>query len=266
MAETTGRRMAPADDAHDKIEPETSTNKSIELQIKNAVETLEEDIVFGYLLPRERLIEDDLMERFSLKRHVARQVLIKLQDMGLVERKRNIGAVVRYYTMQEVAHLYEVRVLLETGCVEKIPLPVSKEKLAALTEIQHQHDQAVFAPDLRQAFRINLAFHRALFELSENKILTQAIEDFALRAHIVRSASLIFPELLEKARQDHWKILHCLEAGDRKTLVEVARDHLRPACEAYIRLHRQRISGGRTHQFPENTDVSLPWTSGEAAP
>lgn len=258
MAETTGRRAAQPDDTQEKAEAETSASRNIELQVKKAVETLEEDIVFGYLLPRERLIEDDLMVRFSLKRHVARQVLIKLQDMGLVERKRNIGALVRYYTMQEVVHLYEVRVLLETGCVEKIPLPVSKEKLAALTEIQRQHDQAVFASDLRQAFRINLVFHRTLFALSENKILTQAIEDFALRAHIVRSASLIFPELLEKARQDHWKILHCLEVGDRKTLVEIARDHLRPACEAYIRLHRQRISGDRTPPFPENADVDLP--------
>lgn len=53
------------------------------------VSTLEEDIVLGRLHPRERLVEDDLMRRFSVKRHVIRQALSDLEQMAVVERAPN---------------------------------------------------------------------------------------------------------------------------------------------------------------------------------
>jgi len=46
--------------------------------LEEAVRILEEEIVLGFLHPRERLVEDDLLERFGLKRHVVRQVLVEL--------------------------------------------------------------------------------------------------------------------------------------------------------------------------------------------
>ena len=46
-----------------------------ESQVRMAVEKLEEDIAFGYMHPRERLVEDELRARFGLKRHIVRQVL-----------------------------------------------------------------------------------------------------------------------------------------------------------------------------------------------
>lgn len=47
-----------------------------------AVATLEEDIVFGRLHPRERLTEDELMARFDMKSHAVRQVLVELELLG----------------------------------------------------------------------------------------------------------------------------------------------------------------------------------------
>ena len=39
---------------------------------------LEFDILFGRLKPRERLVEDALMQRFGVKRHAVRQALVEL--------------------------------------------------------------------------------------------------------------------------------------------------------------------------------------------
>jgi DNA-binding GntR family transcriptional regulator len=60
-----------------------------------AIEPLEEDIVFGRLHPNERLAGDSRIARFGLKRHATRAALAKLERMGLVERRRNVGALVR---------------------------------------------------------------------------------------------------------------------------------------------------------------------------
>ncbi|MBV6273378.1 GntR family transcriptional regulator [Alcaligenaceae bacterium CGII-47] len=129
---------------------------NVDVQVQRTIEALEEDIVLGYLYPRERLIEDDLRARFNLKRHVVRQVLKGLEQMGLVERKKNIGALVRSYTEEEVRDLYQTREILETSCASLIPTPVSSETLDELKRIQRTHDEAVKLTDLKAVFRSNL--------------------------------------------------------------------------------------------------------------
>jgi len=214
--------------------------RDIEPLVRQVVEALEEDIVFGYLHPRERLVEDDLRARFNLKRHVVRQVLQELEQMGLIERKKNIGALVKSYTVKEVIDLYTVREILETNCARQIPLPVAPEKLDQLVVIQRTHDRAVTESDLRSAFRANIAFHKAVFALSENTVLTEMIELAAQRAHTIRSLSMVFPHFLEKARRDHWGIIDALRDCDQERLVAICRDHLIPSRDAYIEQHRRR--------------------------
>ena len=54
------------------------------LSVQGVVERIEEDIVLGRLHPRERLIEDDLMERLGVKRHVIREALLDLERIGVI--------------------------------------------------------------------------------------------------------------------------------------------------------------------------------------
>jgi DNA-binding GntR family transcriptional regulator len=222
-----------------------------ESQVRMTVETLEEDIVFGYMHPRERLVEDELRARFSLKRHVVRQVLAELEQMGLVERKKNIGALVKSYSVKEVIDLYVVRDILETNCARQIAMPVAPEKLEELDAIQQRHDDAVRGSDLHVAFRMNIAFHKALFALSENVVLTEMIELAAQRAHVIRSLSMVVPGFLEKARRDHRRMIEALRECDQERLVALCRDHLLPSRDAYIDKHRRLA-----HQ-PERTGSVL---------
>ncbi|MGH8420017.1 MAG: GntR family transcriptional regulator [Pseudomonas sp.] len=205
------------------------------------VETLEEDIAFGYMHPRERLVEDELRARFGLKRHVVRQVLAELEKMGLVERKKNIGALVKSYSVKDVVDLYAVRDILETSCARSIALPVSPEKLDELDAIQQRHDDAVRDSNLHVAFRMNIAFHKALFALSDNAALTEMIELAAQRAHVIRSLSMVVPQYLEKARRDHREMIDALRQCDQERLVALCRDHLLPSRNAYIE-QQQRMA------------------------
>src|ERR1043165_9801722 len=57
--------------------------------VADIVQRLEEEIALGLLSPRERLVEDDLLARFNVKRHVVRQALAELELMGMVIRRPN---------------------------------------------------------------------------------------------------------------------------------------------------------------------------------
>ena len=201
------------------------------------VNELEEDIVFGRLHPRERLIEDELLARFAAKRHIVRQAFGELERMGLVERIPNRGAMVRACRPDEVKQLYFLRDLLETEAARLIPLPLPEADLADLRASQASHDTAVFAGDLRRVFRANIIFHRTLFSKCENAYLAETINDFAQRVHGIRFYSLTEPGYVERARQEHWEMIAAMENDDRGRLVDLCRRHIVASKEAYLRAY-----------------------------
>jgi DNA-binding GntR family transcriptional regulator len=203
--------------------------------LQDIVRRIEEDIVFRVYHPRERLVEDELMQRFEAKRHIVRQALVELERDGLVLRKPNSGAQVRALTAKEAIELYAVREILETNCVKLIPLPLETRLLAPIEKIQREHAAAIKKNDVRAVFRANLAFHAAIFQLCGNEALVEAIADFARRTHPVRLTTLVTQEYLEQARSQHDEILHALREGDRARLVALSARHLKPSREAYLR-------------------------------
>ncbi|SOE92961.1 transcriptional regulator, GntR family [Burkholderia sp. D7] len=218
-------------------------DRNIDETMSRVSDELEEQIVLGVLHPRERLVEDDLCERFNLKRHVARQVLVEVERRGLVERRKNVGALVKSYTPREVTELYALRELLEADAARRIVFPVSSEALEALTAIQAEHDEAAGAGDLRRVFRANMAFHHAFFALSESQVLTEAIREYERRTHAIRSVSIVFPQYLEKARAEHHQMIEALRTGDRESLIRLCREHLVPSRDAYLEAHHRRSFG-----------------------
>ncbi|AZS82566.1 GntR family transcriptional regulator [Achromobacter spanius] len=208
---------------------------------QSAVAALEEDIVFGRLHPRERLTEDELMARFSMKRHAVRQVLTELELLGVVEKKRNVGAVVRAFSAREVMELYALREVLEVHAASQMPLPVPEARLAALVMVQREHDAAVADGDARRVFRSNQRFHHEFFGLLDNAVLGQAIEEYARRTHPIRFGTLVAPAYRERARQEHWAMIQALRAGDRDALMTICRDHLLPSRDAYLASEQTRL-------------------------
>ncbi len=171
---------------------------------------------WGRLHPRERLIEDELIERFGAKRHVIRQALLDLERMGVIERVPNRGAQVRSYTAAAVQHLYEMREMLETTAASLIPMPLSDAALDELRRIQALHEDAVRKGDLKKVFRQNIAFHWALFANCGNPYLTAAINDYSHRAHVIRFHSLNQHRYMLHARDEHRAMIAAIEACDRQ--------------------------------------------------
>ncbi|EFH12708.1 GntR family transcriptional regulator [Teichococcus cervicalis] len=196
---------------------------------------LEEDIVFGRLHPRERLVEEELTARFRATRHAIRQALSELERMGLVERIPNRGALVKAYSLAEVEQLYALRALLEREAARQMPLPPPEAALAALRAVQAAHDRAVAEGDARAAFRANLAFHRAFFGCCGNAFLAETIEHLALRAHAIRFAAVPDPAALARAQEEHHAMLAALAGADRDALLRLCEAHLVPSRQAYLR-------------------------------
>jgi DNA-binding GntR family transcriptional regulator len=97
------------------------------------------------------------------------------------------------------------------------------------------HEDAVRKGDLKRVFRHNIAFHRALFANCGNPYLTATINDYSHRAHVIRFHSLNQRPYLLRARDEHRAMIAAIEACDRKALINLCRNHLTPAKEAYLK-------------------------------
>lgn len=202
---------------------------------------LEEDIVFGRRHPRERLIEEDLAKEYAVKRHVVRQALVELEHLGLVDRIRNRGAVVKVYAAQDVEAINAVRELLEGHAASLIPLPLAASALDELKAIQRRHAEAAETGDRREIFRSNIDFHRALFSHCGNERLIEAIGIFGQKSHVYRSILVNDREYLRWAAAAHHQMIEAIESGDRERLVRLCHEHLAPAKDHYIARWRSRF-------------------------
>lgn len=210
-------------------------------EVRHVVSALEIEVVLGQLLPRERLVEEELAARFDAKRHVIRQALIELERIGMIDRKRNRGAAVRDFRPAEVNDLYSVREVLETTAVARIPMPLDPQRLGELVALQRAHDAAIEQGNPIGVFHANNAFHRRLFALCDNEYLAAAIEDFAQKAHVIRSYSVLKPEYAMKARQEHWSMIDALKAGEQERLAVLCGQHLNISKAPYIDAWRGRL-------------------------
>src|SRR6266404_4194174 len=200
--------------------------------------SLEEDIVLGRRHPREHLVEQDLCERFNTHRGDVRLALFELEKKGIIRRIPNRGAIVRDLTPKEVREIYAVR---EVMALRILPFPVAKTDLDRLAELQRKHSAAIDAGDLLTVFYSNLHFHQMMFGLCSNTCLIEAIELLAQKTYGIRSYANAFPEALDQARRDHIEMIEALRASRRDHLIALARRHLKPSQEAYIRAYERRF-------------------------
>lgn len=211
--------------------------------------TLEEEIALGHLAPRERLVEEELAERFHVKRHVIRQALLDLDAMGIVVRQPNRGAAVKDFSAAEVEQLYLVRTLVETCAGRLIPLPAPAGVIDELQKIHKRHCAAAERGDLHRVFRENLIFHKTLFAACGNQALTEVIEQLHFKTHAIRSYSVGDPKILDSARAQHERMIELLQTGNREEFVELLDRHIQPAKLAYLRQSRHQ-AGSRPSTNP----------------
>lgn len=195
---------------------------------------LEKDIVFGRLKPRERLVEQDIMERLETRRHIVRTALEILENRGLVERRANRGATVRDLSQREIEELYFMRELLHRAAAEQTPLPLSTSVMAEMMQIQSDHDAAINKGDLSETFHQNERFHAILNGACGNSALEEALNLYNERTNLVRSFAFRSIENLQRSAKEHRDIISAGALTDRNTFVEAILNHILGAKTSYL--------------------------------
>jgi len=193
----------------------------------------EEDIIFGRLRPRERLVEDDLMERTGATRHAVRSALADMELRHLVIRVPNKGAQVRDFDREDVKQICDMRDWLHERAARAIRFPVDADWLEGLEQLQREHDAAVASSQPMAVHRTNSAFHAALFAGCENHYLAKTINEYAQLSLAYRCHLMTRSDLAHQAAAEHWQMIEALSHGDADKLAEVCVNHTKAARAVY---------------------------------
>jgi GntR family transcriptional repressor for pyruvate dehydrogenase complex len=209
--------------------------KSVYIQV---VDQIQASIKTGQLVPGDQLLpERELAEQFGVSRPSVRQALAVLDNLGMVEITPRDGAYIRrpglekavepltqalFWEREQVAHLFEMRLLIETQAGSLAALRRDEADLKRLREINQRFARELDHDD--RAYQANREFHTAIVETAKNPLLTEVMTPILMATMEVyisaRAQSLPKSRSLARFVVEHEQII---EALARQATAEVGR-------------------------------------------
>ena len=193
-----------------------SSPKAIEV-----FETLKERIIRWDYAPGHRFTEEGLCTEFAellsrgISRSPIREALRMLVENGLVEKEPHRGYSVKQPDMKTIWELYDVRLALETFVVRQLAQNgMPEERWQQLYETWNNMPSTCSGPASSDYPTWDEQFHEALAQATGNQTLVQTLRGIDERLHIIRIHDITSPERLQRTRDQHLKILACIQARD----------------------------------------------------
>ncbi|MFD3501885.1 GntR family transcriptional regulator [Streptomyces sp. NPDC058678] len=197
-------------------------------------------LLSGEYVPRQRLIEADLCERFGAGRADVRSALRLLAAEGLVEIQRNRGARVRENSFAEAVRITEVRMVVEGLIAARATERVGRAQAEQLRGIGASMARTVTDGELMTYSDLNARLHRCVRDIAGHETADQVLE--RLRAQVVRHQFVLSP-VPGRARvslPQHQRIIEAIVAKDPTAAEAAMRDHVASVVEALRTLEARR--------------------------
>lgn len=181
-------------------------------------------IIEQALGPGAKLPEDAIGERFGASRTIVRHVLGQLAAEGLVELRRNRGAVVATPSWDEARDVFDVRLGLEALVVSRLAGRLTPEQIARLNAHVLEEERAR-GNDEPLSIRLATEFHILLAEMTGSPVLTRYISENASRCGLTL-ALYSRPHSSECAVNEHRAIIVALAKSDVAKATSLMNQHL----------------------------------------
>jgi DNA-binding GntR family transcriptional regulator len=198
-------------------------------------DALREAILEGALPESTWLREDELARDLGVSRTPVRDALRRLSDEHLAERMAHRGTVVAPMRLEDVLAAYAAREVLEGAAARTV---ANRPQPGTIEELQRIHAAMVEAfehEDFEQLPKLNLEFHAALREGSDNPYLRRFLMQIEHVVRRVQSRTSGFTARAAETLEEHGAIVQAIIARDDELAAEVAQRHIRNAREARIR-------------------------------
>jgi DNA-binding GntR family transcriptional regulator len=196
--------------------------------VELSLRRLRAEILGGVLPPGERLIEEQLTQRFGISRAPLREALRQLAQQGLIEHLPRRGVRVAELSAADADELFALRDVLERYAIQAALSQPTPPSLTRLTEAWEALDAAALDGDVFAVSDSHLRFHVELVALAGQRHLLQAYEPVVLKLQLLMATNM----RLDAERRDtsqslvrHRELLYAIATGDPATALDALASH-----------------------------------------
>ncbi len=162
------------------------------------------------LVPGDRFSEAELGAHLGVSRTPVREALLRLRNEGLLDVESKSGWFVRPIDFDKLEELYDLRVILESACVQRLcasaaPAP-ELEGLKAVWLVPAAERLA----DGREVGALDEQFHATLVRAAGNAEMARVHWDLTERIRIIRRLDFTRADRIDATYTEHAKILRSI--------------------------------------------------------
>ncbi|WP_158603882.1 GntR family transcriptional regulator [Cryobacterium tepidiphilum] len=205
---------------------------------EQVTEHLRDSIVRGELELDQRLVEEQLAERFGVSRGPIREALRQLELESLVESRGN-GTYVIGISERDIDELYSLREAIEILAAELALQNSTAEEWGELAALVARLEAAADARDGDEFAAADIQFHSLIYTLSGHRRLADVWYQYsAMLNTLLRTTVHVDADLHESAAK-HRVLLELMMSGDGSAVTRELRDHLEGSHQRMLAAHRK---------------------------
>jgi len=187
-----------------------------------------DDILKGKFYQGQRLIEKELIDIYKISKTPLREALIKLEKVGLVEKKVNRGFLVKRILRKDAEDIYDLREIIDGLSARKVAENITEEKIQKIEKIIYDMKLCVKDKKTNEYVEHDKYFHMVLNELTGNKRLAEIMQNLNLQVNMLLKTSIKLPKRgMDVSFNEHKMIFEAIVNKNSIKAEENAKQHIR---------------------------------------
>lgn len=193
------------------------------------VKYIREAIIAGHIAEEDPIRQDEIAKLFNVSKIPVREALKQLEVEGLVEFKKNRGAIVTRISEEELAQIFEVRVMLETKLIQLAVPNMTEETFKRAEEICSNFIDNM---DIGSWTTLNWQLHACLYEPAQRPYMLSMIRSIFDKIERYLRLQMNVSEGKARANDEHREIVKACKTKDVDLVVRLMEQHINGVCQA----------------------------------
>ncbi|WDP92279.1 MAG: GntR family transcriptional regulator [Desulfobacter sp.] len=196
--------------------------KNLTLKVYNNIKQM----MLNYdIVPGQRLVFVDLAKELGVSRTPVNNALSILAKEGYLDFIPNQGYSVHKLTQEEAEALYEIRLILDLGIIEKAIKLSTPEGLRHIELRKNEYASSVKSRIYRHIFLLDMNFHSAIAEMAQNIYFKDIYTDIYQRIFLRFRTEHLESKRLFEIVDEHEGLYNAIKAKDTRKARKLVKEH-----------------------------------------
>jgi DNA-binding GntR family transcriptional regulator len=200
------------------------SSPSVRTKKEQLVELLRDAILSGELQPGNRLLQEEIAERYNVSPTPVREAIQQLVAEGVLQHSPYRGVQVAEANRDDVHEVYRIRSVVERLATEMAVPNLKISDVQRLRAVQEALEDALGKAEQQTPVKLNNEFHMRIYEAAAMPQLLQIIKMLWIKTPW--DTLFVVPNRSRMVIEEHRRVMDAIVAGDAVLAGQRMQEHL----------------------------------------